>query len=314
MARQALVIVLAAVTAVAAEPRFPAALVDALDAAVQRRLADPAAKRFGITRVGDRHRAEFTPETPAEERLVTDLKAGGWNVSVYLAGRGLLVTDRRPSAVQGPVVVTSGDAPPGYAMQYEARTAFRLLAVRETHEFSVGRWSVVARPVRASAERCVTCHNRSSGSFGLDDAEVKMGDLLGVALYAFAPASSMLETAAHRVTVPTVALSGRVIGVAPEVLSKVRFTLARLGDTAGSRADRLVDVRPAFSADGTFTTMVPEGAFQLHVVGMPDTHRVWALTYGDVNLLEEPMIVGPGAVAPLLVRLAPNVLSGLDAR
>ena len=75
-----------------------------------------------------------------------------------------------------------------------------LLTLSLASALAVGAWRVEARPVRASAESCIECHRRHSG-FEIKtmpatggaavaaekpkEADLKVGDPLGVLLYAY---------------------------------------------------------------------------------------------------------------------------------
>jgi len=63
-------------------------------------------------------------------------------------------------------------------------------AASESWQFAIGRWSFVARPVRASAAACLNCHNRpaSTGSPSVDgsaDEPFRLGDPIGAVLYGY---------------------------------------------------------------------------------------------------------------------------------
>lgn len=184
-----LLVIAAAVTADAPVPDEK--LVAALDKCVQVRLADTDMKRFGMTRFGQRHQPEFHPESEDEKAMVADMTKAGWDVSLYLGGRGLILPKREPyKDVSWGVAITGNpyrkDRPRPADLRDEAKKAFESFSKRASYEFRVGDWYVAARPVRASKQECVDCHNKSSRAFGLGDMKVSKGDLLGVAMYAFA--------------------------------------------------------------------------------------------------------------------------------
>ncbi|HEX8285843.1 MAG TPA: hypothetical protein VF588_20975 [Pyrinomonadaceae bacterium] len=187
--------------------------LDALDRAVQKRFHNVIG--FGMARIASERR--FEPTTEEEQAAVAGLKREGYKVGLYLAGRGVLrevpVEDRvaRNSfggwpgrAIAGPIYVSSNDSknlPGAVPLWDETRRALREFAAGgERHGFTAGVWQVEARPVRASAEWCIECH-RARASFevkpmpGKDgapataeaprEADLKVGDPLGVLLYAY---------------------------------------------------------------------------------------------------------------------------------
>ena len=59
--------------------------------------------------------------------------------------------------------------------------------------FRAGKWNVAAVPVRASHQECIDCHR------GFTYWErLRLGDTLGVAMYAYAPASQSAKTQAAK--------------------------------------------------------------------------------------------------------------------
>lgn len=76
-------------------------------------------------------------------------------------------------------------------MTNEARRAFAAFERKEPYyDFEVGDWNVVARPVRAANGTCLNCH-WSNGDHGLTNgrSDLRLGDVLGVALYAYQAAN-----------------------------------------------------------------------------------------------------------------------------
>src|SRR5215475_12485147 len=81
----------------------------------------------------------------------------------------------------------------------DARKALLEFEKRDQYDFSFGNWSVAARPIRAN-ESCLKCHTSDVGTLpGQIDLEAamrklggaaltppKVGDALGVAMYAYA--------------------------------------------------------------------------------------------------------------------------------
>ncbi|MGH9767727.1 MAG: hypothetical protein ACREAB_09875 [Blastocatellia bacterium] len=85
----------------------------------------------------------------------------------------------------------------------EAQKAMRAFDSKNNYEFSIGKWKFEARPIRA-AESCLKCHNNTTDNAAGKEPEqidvrnmhdglarsktpIKVGDALGVAMYAYAP-------------------------------------------------------------------------------------------------------------------------------
>ena len=183
---------------------------DALDRAVQQRFHNVIG--FGMARIATERK--FAPETKEEKGAVRDLKRAGYRVGLFLAGRGVLEPfpeQYRVSStyfgnglshtMSGPVYMSSSGLkglPSGPALWEPARRA--LLAFgggAERQSFTVGKWEVEARPVRATNESCVQCHKdvqltvyqNASGKYygwGLkEDSVLRVGDTIGVLLYVY---------------------------------------------------------------------------------------------------------------------------------
>jgi hypothetical protein len=64
-------------------------------------------------------------------------------------------------------------------------------AAAESWQFAIGRWSFVARPVRASASACLNCHNyrpalvAGRSVAGSEEEPFRLGDPLGAVLYGY---------------------------------------------------------------------------------------------------------------------------------
>jgi hypothetical protein len=186
--------------------------LDALDRAVQKRFHNVIG--FGMARIASERR--FEPTTEEEKEAVAALKREGYSVGLYLVGRGILAdvpVEQRVAwnrfgggpgrAISGPIYVSPSSMkslPGAVPLWDETRRALESFASGgERHEFNAGQWRVEARPVRASAESCIECHRRHAGfelkptpSAGGEqaaekpkDADLKVGDPLGVLLYAY---------------------------------------------------------------------------------------------------------------------------------
>ncbi|MET0623312.1 MAG: hypothetical protein ABW250_10060 [Pyrinomonadaceae bacterium] len=178
--------------------------LDALDRAVQKRFHNVIG--FGMARIAsERH---FEPTTEEEKAAVAALKREGYRVGLYLAGRGVLYDEPVENrvawnrfgggagrAISGPIYVSSSSVkslPGAVPLWDETRRALESFAAgRERHEFTAGLWRVEARAVRASAESCLECH-RTRAEFepkllptATKAADLKVGDPLGVLLYAY---------------------------------------------------------------------------------------------------------------------------------
>lgn len=201
-----------AAVAVASPARAPHPL-DALDRAVQKRFHNVIG--FGMARIASERR--FEPTTEEEKEAVAALKREGYAVGLYLVGRGILAetpVERRVTlnrfggwsgrAISGPIYVSSSsmkNLPGAVPLWDETRRALESFASGgERHEFDAGAWRVEARPVRASAESCIECHRRHAGfeikpipaaggapaaAEAPKEADLKVGDPLGVLLYAY---------------------------------------------------------------------------------------------------------------------------------
>lgn len=187
--------------------------LDALDRAVQKCFHNVIG--FGMARIASERR--FEPTTEEEKEAVAALRRGGYSVGLYLVGRGILAetpVERRVAlnrfggwpgrAISGPIYVSPSSMkslPGAVPLWDETRRALESFASGgERHEFTAGRWRVEARPVRASAESCIECHRARAGfevkplpaaggapaaAEAPKGADLKVGDPLGVLLYAY---------------------------------------------------------------------------------------------------------------------------------
>jgi hypothetical protein len=162
-----------------------------LDECIQRRFM--ARTTFGMSRIlpnqfhGIR---QFSPENAAEQAVVSQLDQKGYQVALYLAGRNVLaVPPMAPNLaayrffVQGPAYITRHlhpeELPRPETLLDESRTALQAFNTGQGSDaFQKGDWTVALRPLRASNEACVQCHNAAG-------AHVKMNDTLGVAMYVY---------------------------------------------------------------------------------------------------------------------------------
>lgn len=186
-------------------------LIDSFDASIQNRfLSEPY---FGIRRIAPNyptnpHLEYFSAETDAEKQSLADFEKEGWKVFLYLFGR-----QAKPRVVDGkeqkkfiinyrinqPVSITKGlekeDLPKGEKLLKDVKEAFLAFqapnsANKNNYEFRVGKWSYVARPVRAANESCIKCHTDYVITEKLKDNQFKfrkrqIGDANGVLVYGF---------------------------------------------------------------------------------------------------------------------------------
>jgi hypothetical protein len=148
---------------------------------------------FGMSRIlpggGSHGVRQFRPENPAEQAVVNQLERKGYEVALYLAGRNVLAAP--PLAprvalyrygVQGPAYITRltkpGELPGQEALLEESRGALANFGTGQGYEIQKDDWTVALRPLRATNETCVRCHNPAG-------ANVKMNDVLGVAMYVY---------------------------------------------------------------------------------------------------------------------------------
>lgn len=194
---------------------FPAAELAALDLIVQRRFAVIPESDFGIGRIGKRHEV-FKPDTSEEKAAVAALRKRKWDVVFYVASHQYL-TERLGrqglNFLQGPVFITSPQKNPNSQTPYSfdesketetpvttlprdlpggddivesplkevAQEAYDAFYYTEGMDFNSGEWKITTRPVRASQQACLNCHFK-------DNKPMKLGDTLGVAMYAYRPA------------------------------------------------------------------------------------------------------------------------------
>ena len=173
--------------------------IDPLDRCVQRRLHEHTG--FGMSRLADDliqlHR--FVAESPEEESVLAEFRGSEMAVGLYLGARELLAAG--PSATGGerdigrPIVVAGGispeDLPRPHDLREVGRAALAASGGDGSASGSLGRWSVSARVVRADRQSCLECHTPAGAAAfpnrGKDgERRLKIGDALGVAIYAYA--------------------------------------------------------------------------------------------------------------------------------
>lgn len=195
-------------------------LIGRLDECVRNRFADPAPKSLGMSRVAApvsfglhyqpnvTSRRDFDPENPAEASIVGEMERRQLQVGLYVFGRAAAAagpTLRDYRALKGPAAITEGTPRPAWyppLARLAAQTAphgdtlpdweaIYPLARRAMKSFQDGgkgfettldSWSIAVRPLIASQQRCVACHNNPVYS---RVASAKLGEPLGGVIYAF---------------------------------------------------------------------------------------------------------------------------------
>ena len=164
------VITLASVAA-ARDPIAPR-LIALLNERIQERFLD-VDNGFGVARImrwrPGPHR--FEPESVAEMAVVRDLENANVAAVLYLGS-----AQRR---IKGPVLVTRGAttermaSPEAESLRAPLTAALNAFKRVDTYEFGRPGWKFIARPVRASSETCLKCH------------DVSVGEAVGVVIYGY---------------------------------------------------------------------------------------------------------------------------------
>ncbi len=200
----------------AQEPASPMCLITALDEQIQQRFEDQA-KGFGLRRIiypGNYHETttwRFSPEDRSELMAVRGLERVGLKVVLYLAGRRVLAGPpandlaspwARVSSIAGPVLITHADVrspstpdtPAATDLWDRSRRALEAFSRADVVTFAERGWNFVARPVRATGQRCLECHQSdplpSLAASSTPPRSLQVGDALGVVLYGYQPGES----------------------------------------------------------------------------------------------------------------------------
>ncbi len=162
-----------------------------LNECIQARFLDATA--FGMRRIlpYEFHGVRvFRPENATEGAVVDRLQQQNYEVALYLAGRGILTPPTpldfpRRDRVQGPAYITRLGNPeelPGpEALLEESRRALISFQKGDGYDIHTSGWTVSMRPLRATSDKCVACHNTPG---------LKIGDALGVAMYVYRKSSN----------------------------------------------------------------------------------------------------------------------------
>ena len=192
-------------------PKPEGAMIDRFDKVIQQRFL--TVPLLGINRITppfppNPHLREFYPTNEEERNSVADFEKAGWKVDLYLFGRRA-----EPKVVDGklqkqftinyrlnkPVAITSNleekHLPSAKQLLKEVKVAFQEFQTpnspnENNYEFSVGSWSYVARPVKASSASCLRCHTDYVIASKVGDNKYqfrrrKVGDVNGVLVYGF---------------------------------------------------------------------------------------------------------------------------------
>jgi hypothetical protein len=187
------------------QSRDTVAVLSSFDECIQDRFRNLTDKRLGLMRVTPASPHAFFADNVREESAVQYLEAMRLNVVMYVGGRKLLgesaysvtpqrgalmmVPGRNGARLDGPILVTplSAHAPPRDAVSAATLMTDAARALRafdgDASSFSIEGWNVVARPVRASSTTCLGCHRLAVS--GKRDNALRIGDVLGVVLYAY---------------------------------------------------------------------------------------------------------------------------------
>ena len=194
-------------------------LIERLNAVVQHRFQDLMPANFGMSRIAGPSSfgahfypkrtapRDFQPEGRAEEEVIAALEERRTQVGFYLFGAAISdspAADMNFRALKGPAVMTSGTLRPAWypalalpvpntaaANALPDWNAIYLLARKAMQSFQdggngfeamSGSWTIAARPVIASQEKCVACHNNPAIR---PSRATKLGGPIGGVLYAY---------------------------------------------------------------------------------------------------------------------------------
>ncbi len=188
------------------------AVIERFDKAVQQRfLTQPD---FGIRRIApvnppNPHLEKFVAINDEEKMSVAEFEREGWLVSLYLFGRRAApkvvggkeqekfsINYRLNKALPITANLKENQLPKPEKLLAQVKTAFVDFQTaaspnENSYEFEIGKWSYVAKPVRAANESCLKCHADYVITEKLGDDQYKfrkraVGDANGVLVYGFA--------------------------------------------------------------------------------------------------------------------------------
>jgi hypothetical protein len=148
---------------------------------------------------------DFNPENITEMKVIADLEGRKIQVGFYLFGTAVVSSEAATlnyRALKGPAAMTRNTprpawypglakpaAPqPGALPGWDAIYPLARKAMRSSEDGGKGfertfdTWNIAARPVIASQERCLMCHN---GELGGASHAAKLNQAIGGVLYAF---------------------------------------------------------------------------------------------------------------------------------
>ena len=158
-----------------------------LNECIQHRFLDTRA--FGINRILPMHGViQFRPENAKERSAIEGLQQNGYDVALFLAGRKILDSSEAKTidprtGLQGPAYITGPSGLPKMDFLLpDARAALASFDRSDGSQTQKDGWTVTMRPLRATSETCVQCHTRGTGG---TNANIKVGDALGVVVYVY---------------------------------------------------------------------------------------------------------------------------------
>jgi hypothetical protein len=151
---------------------------------------------------------DFLPENEKERRILADLESAHLQVGFYVFGRAILGSEAPAfsyRALKGPAAITKGtprpalyptainlnassDALPDWQTIYPlAQKAMKSFADGGSgFKTTLGSWNIATRPVLASQEKCVACHNSSPRFYSPRHTEaLLLNQPLGGVIYAY---------------------------------------------------------------------------------------------------------------------------------
>ena len=202
-----LVIILALSTVIAWAGSLNPTVLAELNDCIQHRFLNTGV--FGMARILPLHGIrQFRPDNETERNVLDLLKQQHYDVALFLAGRqilppsnasigGIAFIDPR-TTVQGPAYITPSAAnaellKPADLVE-EARVALASFSSGEGYSIQKDGWTVMMRPLRATSQTCVQCHTIGTGG---KNAQLKIGDALGVVMYVYRGPKVILESAVN---------------------------------------------------------------------------------------------------------------------
>jgi hypothetical protein len=186
-------------------------IIERFDKQIQQRfLTEPS---FGIYRIAptkpiNPHFEQFYPKNDEESASVDEFQNDGWKASIYLFGKRStpkIVNEKKTDKFQinyrlfDPIPVTFGlkekNLHQSTKLLKEVKKAFLEFQTPDSlnkneYAFEIGKWSYVAKPVLASKQSCVQCHQDyvvtekiGGGKFKFRKRQI--GDVNGVLVYGF---------------------------------------------------------------------------------------------------------------------------------